>query len=296
MASYIIGKFNLNEELLKKDLDTIANFPVIPEEYDEFSSCYWMNNLLWNASNDKNDTMYRDFDHAAQQTEYGKQLPYINSLLEEYFTFDNLKMIRTRNLVDAMVIPHKDFVEFSHSTKQRFRVFLALEDNEKAFHSDEEAVFRIRKGEIWFLDAAIGHAAANFSKDSRVFLCLDYVFDGDFNPSDIFKDKKTYNPDLERFIVKRDELDETFEEELITSLSKVISRINFKDVVFFLSKIHFEKDIPVAKCYDWQDQIAERSGDQAIVQKAKHLRAYIIEYRDLGERFSMDNWKEEVTV
>ncbi|MCV5063527.1 aspartyl/asparaginyl beta-hydroxylase domain-containing protein, partial [Escherichia coli] len=79
---------------------------------------------------------------------------------------------------------------------------------------DEEAVFRIRKGEIWFLDAAIGHAAANFSKDSRVFLCLDYVFDSDFDPSDIFKDKKTYNRDLERFIVKRDKLDETFEEEL----------------------------------------------------------------------------------
>ncbi|MGR5913138.1 aspartyl/asparaginyl beta-hydroxylase domain-containing protein [Bacillus cereus] len=99
-------------------------------------------------------------------------------------------MVRTRNLVDAMVIPHRDFVEFSHSTKQRFRVFLALEDNKMAFHSDEEAVFRIRKGEIWFLDAAIGHAAANFSKDSRVFLCLDYVFDSDFDPSDIFKDKK----------------------------------------------------------------------------------------------------------
>lgn len=205
-------------------------------------------------------------------------------------------MVRTRNLVDAMVIPHRDFVEFSHSTKQRFRVFLALEDNKMAFHSDEEAVFRIRKGEIWFLDAAIGHAAANFSKDSRVFLCLDYVFDSDFDPSDIFKDKKTYNRDLERFIVKRDKLDETFEEELITSLSKVISRINFRDVVFFLSKIHFEKDIPVAKCYDWLDQIAERSGDQAIIQKAKHLREYIIEHRNLGERFSMDNWKEEVTV
>ncbi|RBP25474.1 MULTISPECIES: hypothetical protein [Bacillus] len=46
MASYIIGKLNLNEELLKKDLVTIANFPVIPEEYDEFSSGYWMNNSL----------------------------------------------------------------------------------------------------------------------------------------------------------------------------------------------------------------------------------------------------------
>lgn len=36
MASYIIGKIDLNEELLNKDLQTIANFPVIPEKYDEF--------------------------------------------------------------------------------------------------------------------------------------------------------------------------------------------------------------------------------------------------------------------
>ncbi|MGG0079139.1 Putative pipecolic acid hydroxylase [Bacillus cereus] len=296
MASYIIGKIDLNEELLNKDLQTIANFPVIPEEYDEFSTGYWMNNSLWNASNDKADTMYRDFDHAAQQTEYGKQLPYINQILEDYFAFDNLKMVRTRNLIDAMVIPHRDFVEFKDNTKRRFRVFLALEDNTKAFHSDEEAVFRIRKGEIWFLAAAIGHAAANFSKDSRVFLCLDYVFNEDFLPSDIFKDKETYNPDLDRFIVQREKLDSNFEKELISSLSKVMTRITFRDIVFFLSKIHFEKDIPVAQCYDCLDEIAEKSGDQAIVNKAKHLREYIIEHRDLGERFSMDNWKEEVTV
>ncbi|MBY7115258.1 aspartyl/asparaginyl beta-hydroxylase domain-containing protein [Bacillus sp. 17RED48] len=296
MASYIIGKIDLNEELLNKDLQTIANSPVIPEEYDEFSTGYWMNNSLWNASNDKADTMYRDFDHAAQQIEYGKQLPYINQILEDYFAFDNLKMVRTRNLIDAMVIPHRDFVEFKDNTKRRFRVFLALEDNTKAFHSDEEAVFRIRKGEIWFLDAAIGHAAANFSKDSRVFLCLDYVFNEDFLPSDIFKDKETYNPDLDRFIVQREKLDSNFEKELISSLSKVMTRITFRDIVFFLSKIHFEKDIPVAQCYDWLDEIAEKSGDQAIVNKAKHLREYIIEHRNLGERFSMDNWKEEVTV
>ena len=123
---------------------------------------------------------------------------------------------------------------------------------------------------------------------------LDYVFDSDFDPSDIFKDKKTYNRDLERFIVKRDKLDETFEEELITSLSKVISRINFRDVVFFLSKIHFEKISLLQNAMI--GSIAERSGDQAIIQKAKHLREYIIEHRNLGERFSMDNWKEEVTV
>lgn len=43
-------------------------------------------------------------------------------------------------------------------------------------------------------------------------------------------------------------------------------------------------------------KLQKEAGDQAIIQKAKHLREYIIEHRNLGERFSMDNWKEEVTV
>lgn len=54
--------------------------------------------------------MYRDYDSAIKQTEYGKKLGYIDELIKKNFVFSNLKMVRTRNLIDGMVIPHKDFV------------------------------------------------------------------------------------------------------------------------------------------------------------------------------------------
>lgn len=292
MSSYILGKIYIDHEKLKKDLKIHDSFPKIEEEYDEFGTGFWQNCSLWNATDDKNDTMYRDYDHAIQQTEYGQKLAYVDELIKENFTF----VVRTRNLVDGMVIPHKDFVELTKEKSQYFRVFVPLEDNELAFHSDEENVFKMRKGEVWFLDAAIIHAAVNFSSDSRIFLCLDYAFPGEFSPEDIFVKKDTYNPNVSPYIVPRQDVPENFEADLIRSLSNVISRYNFKDIVFLLSKIHFYKNVPITSCYDVLVKIAEASGDDAIYEKAISLRKYLIEKRDLKERFSMAEWPSPLKV
>ncbi|WP_088104125.1 aspartyl/asparaginyl beta-hydroxylase domain-containing protein [Halalkalibacter urbisdiaboli] len=290
MSSYIIGKIDIDNDKLKKDLQIHDNFPKIAEEYDEFGTGFWQNCSLWNATDNKNDTMYRDYDHAAQQTEYGKKLTYVDELLKNNFKFDNLKMVRTRNLIDGMVIPHKDFVELNKPKQQYFRVFVPLEDNELAFHSDEESVFKMRKGEVWFLDAAIIHAAVNFFNNSRIFLCLDYVFPGDYSPEDIFANKSNYNPELSPFIVSRQDVEADFEESVIKSLSKIISQHTFKDIVFMLSKLHFYKNLPITTCYDMLVSIAEASQDEAVYEKAIALRKYLIEKRDLRERFSLAQW------
>lgn len=291
MASYLFGKINVNDELLARDLETHKSFPRIAEEYDEFSTGFWQNCSVYNASGDGNDTMYRDYDHQVRLTEMGRQLPYIEQLLRENFVFENLKMVRTRNLIDAMVIPHKDFVELNKPMEQYFRIFIPLEDNELAFHSDEENVFRMRKGEVWFLDAAIVHAAVNFSNRNRLFLCLDYAFPGDFHPSDIFVNKNMYTTELTPCVVEREQAEPGFEEQLIASLSPVMNRQNFKDIVILLSKVHFYKNVPIEACYDWLVEIAENTGDRALVQKAQDLRNYLIRNRALGERFSINDWK-----
>lgn len=249
-----------------------------------------MNCSLWNASGDEFDTMYRDFDYPARQTKYGRQLPYIDSIIRENFTFNYLKMVRMRSLIDGIVIPHKDFVEVGEHIPQCFRVFIALEDNEEAFHSDEQAVFRMRKGEIWFLDAAIVHAAANFSNKSRVHLCLDYIFPEKFSPADIFVNPNLYTPELAPLIISREKPPSNFEESLILTFTKTISKHNMKDIVSLLSKMHFYMQVPVGACYDWLVEIARRSGDSAILKKAEHLRTYLIIDRKLGERFSLAEW------
>lgn len=55
MPSYIFGKIDIYEELLKKDLEVHDTFPKIPEEYDEFSSGFWMNCTLWNHTEDETE-------------------------------------------------------------------------------------------------------------------------------------------------------------------------------------------------------------------------------------------------
>ncbi|GAA6826299.1 L-proline cis-3-hydroxylase 1 [Staphylococcus arlettae] len=47
MSSYAFGKVNFDEKKLEKDLQTHTTFPKISEEYDEFSSGFWMNCTLW---------------------------------------------------------------------------------------------------------------------------------------------------------------------------------------------------------------------------------------------------------
>lgn len=292
MPSYIFGKIELDDTQLQKDLEIVKGFPRISEEYDEFGTGVWINNSLWNASQDATDTMYRDFDYPAKQTEYGRQLPYISKLVTENFNLEYLKMVRTRNLIDGMVIPHKDFVELNKPKNQYFRVFVPLEDNQHAFHSDEDNVFQMKKGEIWFLDAAIDHAAVNFSTESRIFLCLDFAFPGDFHPSEIFTNKALYNEQIKPTIAKRKQLKPEAVEHMIQSLSQIIDKYNFKDVLFMLSKIHFYKDVPVSAAYDWLEEITRRSGKEELLDKTQKLRKYMIEKRDLGERFSINDWKE----
>lgn len=288
MPSHIVGFLDLDENKLHKDLETIKNFPRISEEYDEFSTGLWMNCSLWNSSGDKLDTTYRDFEHPALQTEYACQLPYLDHFIRKNFTLKYLKMVRTRNLIDAMVIPHKDFIELNKPQNQYLRLFIPLEDNEMAFHSDEQTVFRMRKGEVWFLDAAIVHAAANFSNQSRMMLCLDYAFPENFDFTDIFVDNKNYNPKIQPFVVPRETLEPGFEEELISSFSKIITMYNFKNVVFLLSKIHFYKQVRIEACFDWLIEIGKKCQYPAILKKAQAMRTYLIIHRDFKERFSFD--------
>ncbi|WED43514.1 aspartyl/asparaginyl beta-hydroxylase domain-containing protein [Legionella cardiaca] len=176
MTSKILGKLSFNDELLQNDLNTIAQFPELNEEYDEFGIGYWKNHSLWNECGDFTNTQYRDYITPIKITELGKKLPYITRMVEENFDLTHLKMVRARNLINGFVIPHKDFVELKQRKTHYLRVFIPLENNSDSYHSDEKSVFQMQKGEVWRLDASIVHAAANFGTDSRVHICLDFQF------------------------------------------------------------------------------------------------------------------------
>jgi hypothetical protein len=286
MSSRIIGKIDLDRTLLEDDLATLRSFPRIEEAYDEFSSGYWKNCSLWNSSGEATDTTYRDLGEKIQQTEYGRRLPYLERVVRKSFDMRNVTMVRARNLIDAIVIPHRDFVELGKSKEHYFRLFMVLEDNSSAFHSDEQAVFRMRPGEVWFLDAASVHAAVNFSTASRQAICVDFVFDEPFADRDVFADPKLYQPGIRPDTPARQPLAANFQEHLL-ALGRVINADNVKDILFLLSKIHFKTDVSISAAYDWLVTVCRASGDDALVAKAEDVRRYMIEKRAMNERITI---------
>lgn len=288
MASRIIGKINISGYDMATDVEYLNSVTKQPEEYDEFGQGYWKNLSLYNASGDGSDSQYRSTDQCFP-TEHATLCPGIQNLVMQHFKLDNLKMVRARSLVDGLVIPHRDFVELDKATSY-FRVFVALEDNNEAFHSDERGVFQMMEGEVWFLDAGISHAAVNMGLKSRMFLCLDFMFEGEYEFTDIFTDAPSVDSYRHAFYVKREPFSEASKREVIAATAKIINRFTFKDILFALSKYHFIYDLPVSSCYDWIISAAVEANDGEIIKKAKSLRRYLIEKRDMGERFTINDW------
>lgn len=288
MASKILASIGIENFDLVEDVKYLNSITKLAEEYDEFGQGYWKNISMYNASGDASDSQYRSVDKCLP-TEYASRCPEIKRLIASSFKLDKLKMVRARGLIDGMVIPHRDFVELDKSISY-FRVFVALESNSDSFHSDELGVFQMMAGEVWHLDAGTSHAAINFGSESRMFLCLDFMFAEKFEPGEIFLEQAPLNCCRQSFHVDRKPLSEHCRDEIISSVAKILNQYTFKDVVFALSKYHFIYDIPVACCYEWIINAAEIKGDQVIIQKAKSLRKYLVEKRGMGERYIINDW------
>jgi len=286
MTSRIIGKISLDQAALGNDLEIMGSFPRIEEAYDEFSSGYWKNCSLWNASGDTHDTTYRDISEPVVETPYVQSIPYLRDLVTKNFDMTHITMVRSRNLIDAVIVPHRDFVELEKTKDRYFRVFMVLEDNSFALHSDEDGVFQMRPGEIWFLDAASVHAAANFSASSRQSLCWDFVFDGPFNDSDIFTNKSLANSRIKPTWIRRDNPSADLAQHL-RALGRIVTVDNFRDILFLLTKMQFRVNVPITDVYEWLVMICEESGSDLLLDNALALRKYMIEGRSLHERLSL---------
>lgn len=288
MASHIVGKIDLSTYDFRAEIDALNSIPKQQEEYDEFGYGYWKNLSLYNSSGIAEDSQYKNSIQCVA-TSYMDQCPRIKELLEKCFSFDNLRMVRARNLIDGAVLPHRDYVELDKKY-QYFRFFLPLEENRESFHSDESGVFQMRPGEVWFLDAGTDHAAVNFSVDSRMSLCLDYVFDRDFDEREVFSDSCEFDEDAIPLFIDRTKVPEEEKQSVIQSTAKLLTKHSYKDLLFALAKLHFSRDMEVAECYDWMMQACTLAGNQELADKTASIKRYIVEHRELNERMSINSW------
>jgi len=282
--SRIIRKIDLETDSIDTELEVLSSKIKIEEEYDEYSSGYWQNISLWNRSGCENNTLYSNFNEKGKKTGYCNLLPTITSIVEENFDLTYLKMVRVRTLKNAVLVPHRDFVELDDKVKY-FRVFVPLNESKYAYHGDEHSVFRMRLGEVWYLNAALIHSAVNLQDNNRVHLCLDFAFDRDFHPSDIFLNPENFNVSHDVELVKRSVISDSEINRIIDGFSLGIDKHNFKDTLFFLSKIYYTYDISITTVYQWLVHICARSDNQELIEKSQKLQNFMLNHRTLNERF-----------
>ncbi|MFI6686443.1 aspartyl/asparaginyl beta-hydroxylase domain-containing protein [Streptomyces sp. NPDC050485] len=285
MASVILGRIPFDGERLAKDIARLTTLPVPQEPYQVFTTGTWLNLNLWNASGDHADGFwYGHEQRPGRPTELLDEVPYLREVLTTRFNLDRMTMVRGRNVVEFSIIPHRDFIE-AGDVAEFFRVILFLEDNEHAVNSDEDMVFHMRRGEVWFLDAAQVHAGMNMSSRSRWSLCLDFVAGPGFRPADIFARPEFYDPGLRPALVERKPASPELPERL-RALSTVVSRHNIKDIAFLLGRIHFTEEVPIGASWDWLIDITRESGDPELIDIAERAKKFFVLSREVGEDFT----------
>lgn len=283
MNSRIVGRIDLDDGLLRRDLEKILGFGHVREEYSEYRFGVWKNYVLWNGTGRQKDTLFRGMQGGALRTEMGAELDYINSLLEETFHTEKLKMVRANLLQDALLIPHRDYIEFKDDSEKLARLHVPLETDMNSLHSEDTTVFHMRHGEVWFLDVGSLHSACNMSERPRISLVLDFGLDGEPLES-VFRHPAAFRTDLAPMLVERELPDADFL-NAVRSLRHVINHENYKDLVMLLSRVHFYKDISSGLFFDWLIDICRELPDRSLLEKSIRFKEYLTCSRELGERF-----------
>ncbi|HZT59933.1 MAG TPA: aspartyl/asparaginyl beta-hydroxylase domain-containing protein [Pyrinomonadaceae bacterium] len=285
MNSRIISAVELDDELLRQDIEKILGFGDVKEEYSEYRFGTWKNYVLWNGSGDEKDTLFEGTRGGAVKTGFGRQLEYVSPVIEENFRTERLKMVRANLLRDAVLVPHRDYVEFKEDSSRLARLHIPLQTDRTSLHAEGDDVFHMRRGEVWYLDVSNIHSACNMSDSPRISLVLDFCLDG--QPLETaFKHPERHRARREPLMVEREPVDEEFLKSIF-SMGHVINHVNYRDIVLFLSRIHFYKDVSLDVFFDWLIRICQGAQDKSLVEKSVRFKRYMIDKRELSQRFAL---------
>lgn len=199
-------------------------------------------------------------------------------LVRETFDFDAIGWVRIFTLTDGLLIPHVDFIEFEEPCT---RLQLPLRTSPGALHSENETVWHLREGELWWLDAAVPHAACAPPGVPRIALSIDFAM----APGEVGACiRLTGRPRVEPMLVERPELDQD-ELEALIGLGPIIDRASIRDVLRLLGMVHFRRQAHAAACLDWIVEAVERSRVETLVERAEAFRTYCLHTRSYSEQF-----------
>lgn len=282
MESRILGKIELDETALRRDVDHIlATTP--DSTYAGYSFGTWNVYVLWNESGDVNDGTLHEFAGPGRFTTLGARAPYIGSIIERHFRTERMKWARALLLRNGNLLPHRDYLEFK---KPLSRVHLALLTHESSMHSEDDEVFQMQNGEVWYLAAEKVHSAATLTDFARIVICMEFDLEAGQRLEAVFRNPPPASTAFVPKIIERPPL--TGQElEAIHGLGALINDRNFSDILRLLSKVHFHRRVPGADLFHWLTEIAQRSGNPSVIERAAALKKNCIESRAMNEHISV---------
>src|SRR5271166_5457346 len=159
MSTKLLGKLDLDQERLLSDLERSLDFRY-SEPYMEFNfGRPWKSVMLWAPGGEVGDDIIAHYDTGKPSgiTAHGQQLPYIREIIEKNFVVENVTFARLAVATDIVMVPHRDYVELSDPVaRQRaaHRLHVSLATSEDCLFAEEDVVYRMGAGEVWFLDVS----------------------------------------------------------------------------------------------------------------------------------------------
>jgi hypothetical protein len=266
-------KLDLEPEGLSRDLVKAGRFHY-SEPYNEFVCGRWQTCTLWNSSGDSGDSRIADYDGTAVITEYGERLSYISQLIVDIFRLERLRFARLAKLSPGTVlVPHRDYLELS---AELTRIHIPLQTDGRCYTSQENCVFVMQMGEIWFLDATRVHSIASFSDIDRVHLILDFAKNP---PPSLLKLKPQASAEIPADSVVSRVASEEAAVNAIRALARIIDSANFMDIVAIIVKKFFTAGLACESIFALLDEIACASGDGDVIAKAVWIREHALTRR-----------------
>jgi hypothetical protein len=274
VRTQLLGKLVIDQSAVSRELDASLDFDYA-EQYPEFQSGSrpWRTCMLWSVGGEIGDGVIARYDtsRACQPTVYGEKLPYLRALVAEHFALRHLLFARMVVMTDNVLVPHRDFVEFTErdaDARATHRLHVPLATAEDCLLMEDNVVYRMRQGEVWSLDVTCPHSAAVLQDTRRVHLILDFADVPDDQVLTFAFDPSTGIPASNT--VERPPLTER-ERQAFLALADVIDSENIKEILGLVIRKHYRKDGGEDFVWKTMRAIGRASGDQAVQARIEEL-------------------------
>ena len=278
MRTRYVTTIPLDPARLEKDLEQSTSFRYSEAYSDYLIGGPWKNATLWAMGGDTGDGIMTNYVYGRESTftEYGRQLPYLQELITSTVDTTRLNFVRLARISNSVIIPHRDFLELGdipEDVRNAHRLHIPLVTHEDCYFSEDNTVYRMRAGEVWFFDAARIHSVASLRNAERIHLIFDFVDTAGGGPLVTIEDEGFGEGVPADRAVARPPLTDSRRADLMR-LADVLTMDTFGEVFSILIKNHFRHDGGEHFVWDTMRAVAGACQDPAVLPYTLELHRY----------------------